>query len=74
MSSDIPSASAPKNYGHSLEFDIIEFNKRQQKAFLQAKMLLSAGSDISFVAQATGLSIETIMKLMEDDQPTASTG
>lgn len=70
MSSDIPSSSAPKpkHNAHSVEFDIIEFNKRQQKAYQKAKMLLSSGGDVSFVAQATGLSIETIMQLKQDEQ------
>ena len=41
--------------------------KQEQNAITKAKQLLVAGSDISYIAQVTGLSIQTLTILKQSE-------
>lgn len=45
---------------------IQQFNKNQEQAIQKAKLLITAGNNISYIASITGLSLATIAQLEQE--------
>lgn len=59
------SSSNPYNNATNVESNITRLDKHEEQLIQKAKQLLLEGNNISYVAQTTGLTLETIMRLQQ---------